>query len=130
MKAFGVPEILQDTVGHGSFKSLQNQFPHANPKVFEALPEKKLDLHVSNANRGLQPKCPTRGTNCLDGNTNLCFYDSLFSHGHVLIGSLKDSKGGYASKTGSIHHIALCKVFLALEGTFFKGEELGILSIE
>ena len=53
IKVLGVPEILEDTVGHGSHKALTKRFPHVNLKAFMALPERKLDLLVSNANLGL-----------------------------------------------------------------------------
>ena len=65
IEALGVPEILEDTVGHGSYKAIAKRFPGVNPKVFKELPERKLDLLIGNANLGLQPKCGTR-SGCKD----------------------------------------------------------------
>ena len=79
IEVVGVPEILEDTVGHGSYKAVAKRLPHVNPKVFKALPKRKLDWLVSNANLSLQPKCGTR-SGCKDCLRNLCCYTSSSSH--------------------------------------------------
>ena len=129
IKALGVLKILEDTVGHGSYKAIAKRFPGVNPKVFEELPERKLDLLIGNANLGLQPKCGT-GLGCKDCLQNLCCYSSRFSNRHVLIGSLKSQDGVQASHMSNIRWIALCKVFPALEGAFFQGEALMVSPIK
>ena len=126
IKALRVSEILEDTVGHGSYKAITNRFPNINPKVFEELSERKLDLLVGNPHLGLQPKCGT-GSGCKDCLQNLCCYTSRFLYGHVLICSLKNQEGVWANKVSSIRRIALCNV---LEGAFFQGEALGVSPIE
>ena len=66
IEALGVPKILKDTLGHGSYKAITKRFPGVNPKVFKELPEQKLDLLVSNVNLRLQPKCGTGSPEHLD----------------------------------------------------------------
>ena len=50
IEALGVPKILEDTVGHGSYKAIAKRLPVVNSKVFEELPERKLDLLIGNSN--------------------------------------------------------------------------------
>ena len=80
IEALGIPEILKDTVGHRYYKVLARRFPAVSPKVFEELPEQKLDLLVGNANLLLQPKCATC-VGCMDCLQNLCCYSSVFRMG-------------------------------------------------
>ena len=71
IKALGVPKILRDTVGHHSYRELAKRFPDVSPRVFDVLPDHKLDLLIGNANLLLQPKCRT-GVGCKDCLQDLC----------------------------------------------------------
>ena len=75
VKAYGVPEILLEPIGHGPLKTHQSLFPNVNSEVFEALPDKELDMLIGNTHLGLQPKC-IRGINCPNCRKNLCCYKS------------------------------------------------------
>ena len=128
IKALGVPEILEEEVGHKSYRELAKMFPGVNPRVFDVMVDCKLDLLIGNTNLSLQPKCST-GLDCKDCLVDLCCYQRRFGHGHVLISSLKCQPGDHIKQMG-IRRIALCKVFPTLEGGLFQSEALGVSPIE
>ena len=107
VEAFGVPQVLLEPIGHGPHKAHRGRFPHVKPAVFDHLPDKEVDLLISNTYLGLHPKCGIGGFNCADCHNNLCCYQSRFSHGHVLIGDTAD-KTTLAKKAATDNSLSGC----------------------
>ena len=46
IEAYGVNQVLLEPIGHGPLKTHRSQFPHVKSAVFDALPDKELDLLI------------------------------------------------------------------------------------
>ena len=88
IKTYGVQSILQEDWAFPTMNEVAAQFPNIPKKTFSAQYSRPLDILIGSDALSLLPKC-NYGPDCKDCSSRLCYYQSKFSLGWVLVGQCK-----------------------------------------
>ena len=123
VKAYGVPDILQENWSFPSIMNLAVRFPHIPKDVFLAQGSRPLDILIGTDALKLIPKC-IYGLDCKACNRGLCCYKSKFGLGWVPVGKCGRKSSSQIS-CPSTFSICVQKVVPQTSESFCFGEALG-----